>query len=65
MIFLLYGMTLLAEKLWMETVDGNLHETLSFQKVMFKKKTKSPLFNKVGQLRTSSHLQLRPGQDKA
>ena len=25
----------------------------------------SPLFNKVGQLRTSSHLQLRPGQDKA
>ena len=25
----------------------------------------SPLFNQVGQLRTSSHLQLRPGQDKA
>ena len=24
-----------------------------------------PLFNQVGQLRTSSHLQLRPGQDKA
>ena len=24
----------------------------------------SPLFNQVGQLRTSSHLQLRPGQDK-
>ena len=25
----------------------------------------SHLFNHVGQLRTSSHLQLRPGQDKA
>ena len=25
----------------------------------------SPLFNHVGKLRTSSHLQLRPGQDKA
>jgi hypothetical protein len=25
----------------------------------------SPLFNQVGQLRTSSHLQLRPSQDKA
>jgi hypothetical protein len=25
----------------------------------------SPLFNQVGKLRTSSHLQLRPGQDKA
>ena len=25
----------------------------------------SPLFNQLGQLRTSSHLQLRPGQDKA
>ena len=25
----------------------------------------SPLFNQVGQLRKSSHLQLRPGQDKA
>ena len=25
----------------------------------------SPLFNQVGQLRTSSHLQLWPGQDKA
>ena len=25
----------------------------------------SPLFNQVGQLRTSSHLQLRPGQGKA
>jgi hypothetical protein len=25
----------------------------------------SPLFNQVGQLRTSSQLQLRPGQDKA
>jgi hypothetical protein len=25
----------------------------------------SPLFNQVGQLRTSSHWQLRPGQDKA
>ena len=25
----------------------------------------SPLFNQVGQLRTSSHLQLRPGQDKS
>ena len=25
----------------------------------------SPLFNQVGLLRTSSHLQLRPGQDKA
>jgi hypothetical protein len=25
----------------------------------------SPLFNQVGQLRTSSHLQLQPGQDKA
>ena len=25
----------------------------------------SPLFNQVGQLRTSSDLQLRPGQDKA
>jgi hypothetical protein len=25
----------------------------------------SPLFNQVGELRTSSHLQLRPGQDKA
>ena len=25
----------------------------------------SPLFNHVGQLRTSYHLQLRPGQDKA
>ena len=25
----------------------------------------SPLFNHVGQLRTSSHLQLQPGQDKA
>ena len=25
----------------------------------------SPLFNQVGNLRTSSHLQLRPGQDKA
>ena len=24
-----------------------------------------PLFNQVGKLRTSSHLQLRPGQDKA
>ena len=24
-----------------------------------------PLFNQVSQLRTSSHLQLRPGQDKA
>jgi hypothetical protein len=23
-----------------------------------------PLFNQVGQLRTSSHLQLRPGQEK-
>ena len=25
----------------------------------------SPLFNQVGELRTSSHLQLQPGQDKA
>ena len=25
----------------------------------------SPLFNQVGKLRTSSNLQLRPGQDKA
>ena len=25
----------------------------------------SPLFNQVGKLRASSHLQLRPGQDKA
>ena len=25
----------------------------------------SPLFNQVGQLRTSSHLQMQPGQDKA
>jgi hypothetical protein len=25
----------------------------------------SPLFNQVGKLRTISHLQLRPGQDKA
>ena len=25
----------------------------------------SPLFNQVVKLRTSSHLQLRPGQDKA
>jgi hypothetical protein len=25
----------------------------------------SPLFNQVGWLRTRSHLQLRPGQDKA
>ena len=25
----------------------------------------SPLFNQVGQLRTTSHLQLQPGQDKA
>ena len=25
----------------------------------------SPLFNQVGQLRTCSHLQLRPDQDKA
>ena len=25
----------------------------------------SPLFNQIGQLRTSSYLQLRPGQDKA
>ena len=25
----------------------------------------SPLFNQVGQLRTSSHLQLQPGQDEA
>ena len=25
----------------------------------------SPLFNQVGQLRTSSHLQQKPGQDKA
>ena len=25
----------------------------------------SPLFNKIGQMRTRSHLQLRPGQDKA
>ena len=25
----------------------------------------SPLFNQVGQLRTSYHLQLQPGQDKA
>ena len=25
----------------------------------------NPLFNQVGKLRTSSHLQLRPGQDKA
>jgi hypothetical protein len=25
----------------------------------------SPLFNQVGNLRTSSHLQLRPDQDKA
>ena len=25
----------------------------------------SPLFNQEGKLRTSSHLQLRPGQDKA
>jgi hypothetical protein len=25
----------------------------------------SPIFNQVGKLRTSSHLQLRPGQDKA
>jgi hypothetical protein len=25
----------------------------------------SPSFNQVGKLRTSSHLQLRPGQDKA
>ena len=25
----------------------------------------SPLFNQVGKLRTSSHLQLQPGQDKA
>ena len=25
----------------------------------------SPLFNQVGKVRTSSHLQLRPGQDKA
>jgi hypothetical protein len=25
----------------------------------------SPLFNHVGQLRTTFHLQLRPGQDKA
>ena len=28
-------------------------------------KNKSPFFNQVGLLRTSSHLQLRPGQDKA
>ena len=25
----------------------------------------SPLFNQVGKLRTSAHLQLQPGQDKA
>ena len=31
---------------------------LSFFKFKF-----SPLFNQVGQLRTNSHLQLRPGQD--
>jgi hypothetical protein len=28
-------------------------------------KNNSPLFSQVGQLRTSSHLQLRPGQDNA
>ena len=26
---------------------------------------RTPLFNQVGKLRTSSHLQLQPGQDKA
>ena len=34
------------------------------QYLLFKKFI-SPLFNQVGKLRTSSHLQLRPGQDKA
>ena len=34
-------------------------------KFYLKKKIISPLFNQVGKLRTSSHLQLRPGQDKA
>ena len=29
------------------------------------KKCISPLFNQVGYLRTNSHLQLQPGQDKA
>ena len=33
--------------------------------VLFFKFFISPLFNQVGKLRTSSHLQLRPGQDKA
>jgi hypothetical protein len=33
---------------------------IDFMKVFF-----SPLFNQVGQLRTSFHLQLQPGQDRA
>jgi hypothetical protein len=37
---------------------GAMHEELFFYFFI------SPLFNQGGQLRTSSHLQLRPGQDK-
>jgi hypothetical protein len=37
----------------------------SCEELLFKNKCISPLFNQVGKLGTSSHLQLRPGQDKA
>jgi hypothetical protein len=41
----------------MSGIDG-MHYVSQFFKI-------SPLFNQVGQLRTSSHLQLGTGQDKA
>ena len=42
-----------------------VEESCSNQKSVKQMYFISPLFNQVGQLRTSSHLQLRQGQDKA
>ena len=44
---------------------GETEVSLFFLSFLFKKICISPLFNQVGQLRTSSRLQLRLGQDKA
>ena len=46
---------------------GGLRHTLTelMENYFIKFVLNAPLFNQVGQLRTSSHLQLRPGQDKA
>ena len=46
---------------WNMGVSLNRQVTLADVFILFI----SPLFNQVGKLRTSSHLQLRPGQDKA